>query len=324
MELRQLTHFLAVARHGNIGRAADELNLTQPALSKSIRRLEQDLGVRLVDRLPRGVALTVFGEALATHAQLVSVEVGHTLSTIAGLRGARRGRVRVGAAPASFTHLLPQAISALLARHPDVRVSVTGGLIDTLLAELRKGALDFVVSALPSIEPEPALAHEKLMGDQVRIAARAGHPLARSRRLDLGQLVGARWVLPHKEVLTRQQIDGYFSERQLPLPEVVIETNAVLHIMSILETTDMLSFMPQQLIDFTRGRDGLVALPVPEAVWHRTVGLSYRRSGFFPPASEALVSELRQASQRLALTYRTDAAEGSPADPPASLFTEPA
>lgn len=320
MELRQLAHFLVVARHGNIGRAAEELHLTQPALSKSIKRLEQELGVQLIDRQPRGVTLTVFGEALARHAELVTVEVNHTLSTISGLRGARQGRVRVGAAPASFTHLLPRAISSLLRRHPDIRVTVSGGLIDTLLMNLNKGALDFVVSALPSIKPEPELAHEKLVGDQVRVVARAGHPLACGRRIGLEELVGERWVLPGRDVLTRQQIDSYFCERQLPPPETVIETNSVLHIMSLLRVTDMLSFMPQQLIDFFKDKDGLVALHVPEAVWHRTVGLSYRRRGFFSPASAALVEELRQASQSLVLAHTIEMAGRDET----ALFSEPA
>jgi LysR family transcriptional regulator, regulator of abg operon len=197
MELRHLKNFLAVVRHRNVGRAAEELNMTQPALSKSIRRLEQFLEVKLIERHPRGVEPTEFGKALAAHAELIDVEIRHTMNSIAALRGARQGHITVGAAPGSFTELLPQATTALLNRNPDLRVTVVGGLGDTLFAALKQGALDFVVSALPGPPSIRELAHEKLFMDRVTLVARVGHPLAQERRLSPRHLIGQKWVLPN-------------------------------------------------------------------------------------------------------------------------------
>jgi DNA-binding transcriptional LysR family regulator len=299
VELRQIHHFLAVVKHRNLGRAAQELNIAQPALSKSIRRLEQLLQVKLVERHPRGVEPTDFGKALAAHAELIAVEVNHALGTIAGLREARRGHITVGAAPGSSTDLLPRATSALLDKHPDLRITVIGGLSDTLLESLSEGALDFMISGLSGLAPAANLVHEKLFTDCVAVIARAGHPLARQARLEPGDLVGQRWILPNPNVLTRQQLEAFFRQQNLPSPEVVIETNSVSHIMAVLRYSDLLSFMPSQLIAFSGAGGDLVPLDLPEAVWRRAVGLSYRERGFMSPASQALIAEIRRCAREI-------------------------
>jgi DNA-binding transcriptional LysR family regulator len=297
LELRQIHHFLAVVRHRNLGRAAEELNISQPALSKSIRRLEQLLQVKLVERHPRGVEPTDFGRALAAHAELIAVEVGHTMSTISALREARQGHITVGAAPGSSTDLLPRATSALLRKHPNLRMTVVGGLSDTLLESLGQGALDFMISGLSGLVPSANLVHEKLFTDRVTVVARAGHPLARQARLEPGDLVEQRWILPNPNVLTRQQLEAFFRNRNLAPPEVVIETNSVSHIMAVLRHSDLLGFMPMQLIERSGAAGELAPLDLPEAVWQRAVGLSYRRRGFMSPASKALIEELRRLSR---------------------------
>jgi LysR family transcriptional regulator of gallate degradation len=299
VELRQIHHFLAAVKHRNLSRAAQELNIAQPALSKSIRRLEQQLQVKLIERHPRGVEPTDFGKALAAHAELIAVEVSHTLSTIAGLREARQGHITVGAAPGSSTDLLPRATSALLGKHPDLRITVVGGLSDTLLESLSQGALDFMISGLSGLAPAANLVHEKLFTDCVTVVARAGHPLARRARLQPRDLLDQRWILPNPNVLTRQQLEAFFRKQDLAAPQAVIETNSVSHIMAVLRYSDLLSFMPRQLIEFSGAAGDLVPLDLPEAVWRRAVGLSYRRRGFMSPASSALIEELRRISREI-------------------------
>jgi LysR family transcriptional regulator of abg operon len=299
VELRHIHHFLAVVKHRNLGRAAQELNIAQPALSKSIRRLEELLQVKLIERHPRGVEPTDFGKALASHAELIAVEVGHAMNAVSALREARQGHVTVGAAPGSSTHILPHATSALLRRHPDLRITVVGGLSDTLLDSLGRGALDFMISGLSGLAPSANLVHEKLFTDRVGVVARAGHPLTRQTRLHPGHLVDQKWILPNPNVLTRQQLEAFLHKQNLPSPEVVIETNSVLHIMAVLKCSDLLSFMPRQLIEFGGTAGDLVPLGLPEAVWRRVVGLSYRRRGFMSPASSALIEELRRMSREI-------------------------
>ena len=113
MDLHRLHHFLAVVEHGSIGRAAATLNLSQPALSNSIRRLEDNLEARLFDRGPHGVTPTVFGESLAERVRLIFHEVRNAEQELAALRGLHTGHVTIGAGPSIIAEILPAAIMNL-------------------------------------------------------------------------------------------------------------------------------------------------------------------------------------------------------------------
>lgn len=150
MDLRRLEYFLSVAKHLSITAAAAELGLAQPTLTKSIRLLEEELGVSLFERLPRGVDLTEFGRSLLRHAQAMHVQARDALNEIEGLRGGTIGMVTIGAGPSWLRRHLPRAVARTLSRNPSLRVRIDGGFDDALLRALRHGEVDFVVSELPS------------------------------------------------------------------------------------------------------------------------------------------------------------------------------
>ena len=128
MDLRQLQYFLATVEHRSFGRAADALHVTQPALSKAVGRLEASLGVKLLDRLPRGVSPTLYGEVLAAHANLIDGELGRARDAIIALKQGSTGRVVVGAGASMRLELLPEATVRLYQRRPEVKIKVTGEL----------------------------------------------------------------------------------------------------------------------------------------------------------------------------------------------------
>jgi DNA-binding transcriptional LysR family regulator len=300
-DLAEIHHRDPVADMGDDGEIMGDEEVGQPQLVLQVHEQVHDL--RLNRDVQGGNGLVgdadPLPQTLAAHAALIAVEVDHTLGTIAALREARQGHITVGAAPGSSTDLLPRATSALLGKHPDLRITVIGGLSDTLLDSLGQGALDFMISGLSGLAPAPNLVHEKLFTDRVTVVARAGHFLARQGRLDPGHLVDQRWILPNPNVLTRQQLEAFFRKQDLAPPEVVIETNSVSHIMAVLRYSDLLSFMPKQLIEFSGAAGDLVPLDLPQAVWQRAVGLSYRRRGLMSPASRALIEELRRIAREI-------------------------
>ena len=128
IESRRLRHFLAVFELGSIGQAADKLLLTQPALSKSLRSLEDELGARLFDRTPMGVVATVFGEALAMHAKAIEAQLRSAEAAIGALRGKAKGRVTVGIGPSVAPSLMPQA-------------TLTSGSLAEMLQKTERSAL---------------------------------------------------------------------------------------------------------------------------------------------------------------------------------------
>src|SRR5215468_4872049 len=152
VDLRQLEYFLRVAQRKNISLAAADLNIAQPTLTKSIKLLESQLGVTLFERLPRGVALTSFGQTLLRYAEAVHVQIRDAGQEIASQRNGTVGAVAIGAGPTWLRRYLPAALARTIAAHPGVHIRVDGGFDEALFRGLLHGELDFVVAEIPSPE----------------------------------------------------------------------------------------------------------------------------------------------------------------------------
>lgn len=287
MEFGQLRHFLAAAQYGSLHAAANALAISQPALTKSIRRLEQVLGLALFDRHARGVRLTVFGEALLLHARSLQAELRLADETMRELRATTRGLVRLGAGPSMSATLMPPLAARLMESGPAIRLHIRSGLNDSLLAALQSGDLDFAITSMPAA-PVAGLVHQRLFTDKVVVAARRGHPLAAGAAMS--ELAAARWAMPNRNVLTHIRLAELFREHGFEGPDIWIETDSMPYLLDVLGQTDLLSYVPVPLL---AGRD-LVVLDVPDTVWQRTVSLSYWRRRTLTPASEALLSVLHE------------------------------
>ncbi len=183
MNLRQLEYFLAVAKARSMTLAAADLGVAQPTLTKSIQALEEELGVSLFRRQPRGVELTEPGASLLRHAETVNVQMRDAVREIESLRGGTSGTVAIGAGPAWLRRHLPLAVARTLNRNPAMRVRVEGGFDDILLRALRRGEVDFVVAELPTPETARDLSLTPLTSDSLGVACRRAHPLTRRRRV---------------------------------------------------------------------------------------------------------------------------------------------
>lgn len=290
MEMRQLHHVLAIAEHRSIGAAARALNLTQPALTKSIRRLEQEFGVKLFDRLPRGVALTMFGESLVRHGKLMQTELREAQIEIDGLRSGHAGSIAVGAGPSWLSRFLPLAVSRLLASRPGVRVRVAGGFDAALMRLLRQGDLDLVIAALPD-RPDRGIMLQPLTADDLKVFARADHPLAGRFGIGLAELQRQPWVMPGREVRSRHRLDLLFESQGLEPPEPVVETDSFSFMLETMRLTDCLGFCTSEAVAM-EGARGLAPIDAPAAVWRRTAGVIRRSRGTLSGAAAALIKEL--------------------------------
>ena len=148
MELRDIEYFAIVAEHGHLGRAAEALGLSQPALSKSLRRLEKAMQAKLVARTPKGVELTAEGSVLLAHVLPLRLSLQDVARKIAHLGQGRAGHLRLGSAPGAADYLLPTAFGTLVSDAPDVTVSVTVEPEPVIVAALRNGQLDLMVTLL--------------------------------------------------------------------------------------------------------------------------------------------------------------------------------
>ncbi len=298
MDLRQLEYFRCVARRRNISLAAAELNITQPSLTKSIKLLEKELGVRLFDRLARGVELTGFGHAFLRHAEAVRVQIGDAASEIAALRSGDHGTVSVGAGPAWLRRHLPLAVAQIVSRYPRVRIRVGGGFDEELFGALRRGDYDFVVAELPQAEDRRGLEVRSLASDDLGVCCRAGHPLARRRRIAPQDLLQYPWVLLPRTTRAQRRLTALFAAQDLTPPQNVVETSSHAFLLNMLRGSDALSFTASRTVDIEEGA-GLVMLSVPQLRIRREAGIVLRRGGYLSTAAEHLI-------ERLAVICRAD------------------
>jgi DNA-binding transcriptional LysR family regulator len=298
MDLVQLRYFLTTVECGSFARASEKLNVTQPALSKAIQRLETNLGVQLLDRLPRGVSPTAFGERLASHASLIAEEVGRARDSILALRSGASGKVTLGAGSSMRLQLLPRACAALLARCPDIELCVIGELYDHIMPDLENGKLDLGVSMIPHNTGASALVHEPLYRDQIHPTVRVGHPLLAKPNLTAADCASCGWILPAPDNPGRRRLEAFFFAQGLGAPQPSIVTNSTLFAISTMQNSDLIGWHPKQVIGDS-AVTGLAALPVPEITLTRRVGLSYRRADVLSAAARLLIEELHAASARM-------------------------
>jgi len=293
MQLHQLRHVLALSEHRSLARAAAALGLSQPALSKSLRKLEAYLGVELFERTPRGVLPTEFGRELAQHARAIAVGVDEAERAVGAIREGIEGRIAIGSAPSVIAHVLPIATARLLRRRPDLKLTVIGSLHDRLFEWLRNGEIDVVISNLVENAGEPDFRQETLYTDRVVVAARPGHPLA-GRPAAKEEIARYRWVLPSRAIVTRQHLELLLERQGLPPPVVAVETNALAFMRAMLMESDYLGYLPAVVMQPGRECAGAVPLGLRWLDWDRPVGLTVRRSGVLSPACELLIAELRK------------------------------
>ena len=297
MDIAQLRQFVLVAERLNISHAAEAMNLTQPALSKSMHRLQRELGTSIYVRRGRGIQLTECGEALVRHAKLIEAQLREARAEVSALAGGERGYVRVGAGPAWLSRYLPLAISRILRSRSSVRFAVEAGFPDQLIKRLRQGDLDLVLAGLPDSPIDPDLQSIRLSDDRVSVIARAGHKLARLRHRTLADYARYGWILPGRAVPVRQRLEQAFAEHKIAAPAAVVETDSLSFILSTLRLTDCLGFATSQALTHSEAR-GIVAVDHAQLSFRRDSGIIHRRPGAISPAAGVLIEQLSRIAQR--------------------------
>ncbi len=290
LESRRLRHFLAVYELGSIGQASEKLLLTQPALSKSIRQLEDELGVRLFDRTPMGVVPTVFGNALALHAKSIEAQIRNAEAQISSLKGKAQGHVTVGIGPSVARNIMPSATRTLRSLQPGIALTVIEGLVDDLLPRLRRGELDLMVGSWPRIS-DPMFTTEVVLVDRLEVIARVGHPLG-GRPVQRNELLEFPWALPPASQKWRQSLDELFIERGLEPPKPQVVSNSAGYLQSLIRSSDYLSFLPRQLLDL-ESSDGFITLDVEMARLDPEISMSFRERALLNASICEVVQVLR-------------------------------
>lgn len=292
MHSRLLRHFLKVVERRTITGAADALNISQPALTRSIRQLEQIIGVSLFERLPTGVALTRQGEVLARRAKLMELEYRHALAEITALDQGLAGVLRIGAGPVWITTILPKVISDFHQQFPKVKIQLTSGVIDTLFPSLLEGETDLVCGTL-DFPSQPEIVKEPLIRIRHAVVARTAHPLNGRGVAASEDLARFSWLALVFDHVGTSRIGSFFVANALEPPAIAVETTT-LGVMKILQEGDFLALFPERMLPDAQ-QFGLVRIPIEGTFWELAAGIAYRRTTQPVRAVESFKAILRTA-----------------------------
>ena len=295
MEIRDLEYFAAVAEHGHVGRAAEALRLSQPALSKSLRRLEKAVGAKLVRRTPKGVELTAVGAAMQGHVHRLRLSLNDVIHEAADLGEGRAGHLRIGAGAGMGDDFLSAACSALLTAAPKVSVVLTIAPNAILLPSLRNGEHDLVVSGIPHPVYED-LTQERLYEDEFVVYASARHPLAKRRRIRLADLAQERWALAAPDDLSWRWVHRAFEDNHLAPPRIAFATMSAPIRVQTVASSNLVSFSSRRVLQPIWKRFELAELPVKELAWKRSIGVSYRKDAYLSPAARRFIDILKSTA----------------------------
>ena len=244
VKLHHLRNVVAVVERGSLRAAAKHLGLAQPAMSRSIKELEQELGVILFERNKFGMTLTPVGEVLVRRARGVQAEMQRTIDEIEHFKGVDIGTITVAFSTASHLSLLPAIVRPFRRRFPTVRVKVVEGTFPMLETAIRDGLVDLYYGPVSKGFADPALLIEKLFDNGRIVVGRRGHP--RSGATCLRDLVGVEWVTTPVAIDIDNEVNALFEAEGLPAPIIAMQAASGLSLITIVAASDYLAPLPVQ------------------------------------------------------------------------------
>jgi DNA-binding transcriptional LysR family regulator len=301
MDIRHLRHFVAAVDHGNMLRASESIHITQPALTKSIKTLEDDLQIKLFNRHPKGVEATIFGRQLYEHAMLIINQLDRAEKEIrAGVKG-EIGHIRIGFGWNFAGDMLVNALFDVLKLHPNITISVVSKPFEEISKMLRHGDLDLAVAIFPLDQSDAELKYETLVVDEFRTICRREHPLADQPMQTLEQLAEQDWILCDGPELVVRLFRAMFLDEDLPVPKPVVQTNSIFILKSALHREDYLSLVPPSIVheELESGAFKIVPSELPQK--QTKAGIIYRANDVLPIAVSELIGALQNNRDKLKL-----------------------
>jgi DNA-binding transcriptional LysR family regulator len=292
---RDLRYLVAISECGNLRLASARLNITQPALTKCIMRMEDETGTKLFQRKGRLIVPTSVGNVLIRRARSIIQSIDETQREIHDYVNGSRGHARLGVVATITEFLMPDILTDLTRSSPNVTLKLTIGMTDFLFDNLRRDELDVVISPVYESEEFDCL---PIMKDQVVIVASRHHPLA-GKPPSLEELKKYKWILPQSSVGLRVWLERAFERLSLPPPQVQVEINSLPLMPKLIAQTELLSFTSRQNLTRTNGGGNLIELPFSEMTWERQFGIFTRKGGYIPTASQVLVDRIVQATANI-------------------------
>ncbi len=293
LRIRQLQVIVAIAEQRSLLAASRSLGISQPALSKALQEVEDALGVRIFDRMSRGVVPNAYGQAILIRARTVLAELNRIGDDLVQIAQQSAGIVVIGALPTAAAGILPATLARLRARHPRLGVKVLQGRTHELLPLLESGGLDVVVGRLYTPDTPDDFRREVLYDEPISVLARAGHPIFGAGPDFAGALPGYDLVLPSLEQRMGQEVDQVLNAFGDRLPKPLLRASSLSFIRELILSGDVLAILPRLTMAGDLLRGTIRVVPVEIQTSRRPAGLITLRHRARSPGLKALEAVLK-------------------------------
>jgi len=312
LDERQLERFVDVVESGSLSRTSRHLHISQPALSKSLRMLEEQLGTKLLERGPRGVKLTKFGDLFYRRARSITAQFRRVRDDLDELRGAATGHVALGATPGPgvLDRIVPAAVSRIAAKRPQLRLTIRSGTSQELLPALHQGDLDILFTVLDERVKGPDLKVEILFEDHFVLVVKRRHPLLSKSEITLSDLTAFRWALLQDAGALWQAVDEVASQQQLA-SLAPMQSNSVVFVRTMVAKSDYIGVLPSYAAEVSVESGAVTLIPLERISEHsvlprlvRPMGVVHSTGTDLTPAGEALLRSIKTVCHELKLTRK--------------------
>ncbi|MCS6766802.1 MAG: LysR family transcriptional regulator [Candidatus Protistobacter heckmanni] len=296
MKMRYLLQIVAIDDLRSINKAASALHITQPAATKLLADIEGLVGVRLFDRTTRGITPTTYGDTLIQHARSILASLDTACEDMSALRAGSKGTIRVGSIMAGAAVLLPRSIARLKESHPYLSVSISCGMIESLVSELRAGSLDLVLGRISPDRDSEGVRYETLLDEPMRVVARAGHRLSKKKNLALTDLASVPWIWPSAGALYRLRLEAAFRQAGVNPPADLVESDCPVSDRTLLRETDRIGVVPETVAHYLEEGGGLISLPVSVPMPSGPLGIITAESRTLSAGAQAMIAAIRDVA----------------------------
>jgi DNA-binding transcriptional LysR family regulator len=301
LKLRDLHILLAVVQRGSMAKAAAELAISQPAISKAISEMEHMLGLRLLDRSRNGIQPTVYGRALVQRGVAIFDELKQGVEELEFLADPTKGELNIGSTESIAAGLLPAVIDRFSRQHSGVHLNVVQAVISTLhYRELRERSIDLLLGRIPANFAEHDLEADVLFNDQVVVVAGQQSRWARARGLTLADLANAPWILPPADTLPGSLAVDLFRAAGLDMPAAPITTLSIHLCCQLTASGHFVTTLPTSILRFNGTKLALKVLPIRLPAQLRPVGVVTLKNRTPNPVAQLFIECVRGIVKPLA------------------------
>jgi DNA-binding transcriptional LysR family regulator len=299
LKLRDLHLLMTVVQRGSMAKAATELAVSQPAVSKAIADMEHTLGLRLLDRGRNGIEPTAYGRALVKRGLTIFDELKQGIEELEFLADASVGSLRIGSTESIAAGMLPAIIERFWREHPGVRLDVAQAVISTLhYRELRERSIDLLIGRIPTPFAEDDLEADVVYDDQVVVVAGRKSKWARLRKLKLADLSDEPWILPPADTMPGSLALEFFRASGTEMPRAPVTTLSIHLSCRLVASGRFVATLPISVLRFGGHDLSLKVLPIKLPAQPRPVGIVSLKNRTLSPVAQLFIECVHRSLDR--------------------------